>query len=205
MAYGWHFTGATLRDGSPLPEIGEWEQYNGLCVMCKSGLHVGKTPWDALRYAPGENLRYVEYADVQGEHTDKILCRRRRTVVQMDATEMLRYFARMRALSVVHLWEAPEVVLDYLMTGDEQIRAAARDAAWAAAGAAARDAAGAAAWDAAWDAAWAAAWDAARSAAWAAAGDAAWDAATAAGDAAGDEFNALVYECFESVLVSKEE
>jgi len=63
-------------------------------------------------------------------------------------------------------------------------RAAARDAARAAAGAAAwaaaRDAARAAARDAAWAAAWAAAWDAAGDAAWAAAwdaaGDAAWDA-----------------------------
>jgi hypothetical protein len=54
--------------------------------------------------------------------------------------------------------------------------AAARAAAWAAAG----DAAGAAAWDAAWDAARAAAGDAAWDAAWAAAGAAAWDAARAA-------------------------
>ena len=70
--------------------------------------------------------------------------------------------------------------------------AAARDAAWDAAGgaawdaawAAARDAAWAAAGGAAWDAAWAAArdaaWAAARDAAWAAAGGAAWDAAWAA-------------------------
>jgi len=42
---------------------------------------------------------------------------------------MLRYFARMQALSVIHLWEPPQVVCDYLMTGDEGIRAAARAAA----------------------------------------------------------------------------
>src|SRR5262245_14761657 len=62
--------------------------------------------------------------------------------------------------------------------------AAARAAAWDAAGAAARAAAGdaarAAAWDAAGAAAWAAAWDAARAAAWDAARAAAWDAARAA-------------------------
>ena len=78
--YGWHFTGEELRDGSPLPAVGEWEQYDGPCVMCERGLHVGKTPWDALRYSPGANLRYVEYEDVQGEQSDKILCRRRRPV-----------------------------------------------------------------------------------------------------------------------------
>ena len=66
--------------------------------------------------------------------------------------------------------------------------AAARAAAWDAAGAAARDAARAAAWDAAraaaWDAAGAAARDAARDAAWDAAGAAAWAAAGAAARAA---------------------
>jgi len=103
----------------------------------------------------------------------------------------------MQALSVVHLWDAPDVVLDYLMTGDKSIR----DAAWAAARIAARDAARYAAWAAArvaardaaryaaWAAARAAAWDAARYAAWAAA----WAAARAA---AGREFDALIYEQF---------
>jgi hypothetical protein len=66
--------------------------------------------------------------------------------------------------------------------------AAARDAAWDAARDAARAAARAAAWDAAWaaarDAAWAAARDAARDAAWDAARDAAWAAARDAAGAA---------------------
>ena len=57
----------------------------------------------------------------------------------------------------------------------DQERAAARAAAWAAAGDAARAAAWAAAGDAAWAAAGDAAWDAARAAAWAAARAAAWD------------------------------
>jgi hypothetical protein len=83
---------------------------------------------------------------------------------------MLRYFARTQAMSVAHLWDAPDVVAEFLMTGDESIRAAARDAARAAA----------------------------RAAAWAAARDAARDAARAAAWAADRrEFNCLVYECFE--------
>src|SRR5262245_49901989 len=42
--------------------------------------------------------------------------------------DALRYFARWCALSVIHLWPdpgPPDVVLDYLMTGDETIREAA--------------------------------------------------------------------------------
>ena len=95
-----------------------------------------------------------------------------------DATPVYRAFAREEALRVAHLWKAPPVVLQYLRTGDESIREAAYDAAWAATEDAARvatwaaasDAARAAASDAARAAAWDATWAAARAAAWAAAG-----------------------------------
>jgi hypothetical protein len=90
---------------------------------------------------------------------------------------VLREFARECALDVIHLWDAPQIVRDYLESGDDNLRAAAR----AAARVAAWDAARAAAWDAARAAAraaaMAAAGDAAWAAAWAASGDAAWDAA----------------------------
>jgi hypothetical protein len=102
-------------------------------------------------------------------------------MLNADATEkLLRDFGRWCALQVVYLWDAPDVVRQYLETGDESLRKAARDAAWEeasweAARAAARDAA----WAAARDAARAAAWDAARAAA-----NTAWAAAWAAESAA---------------------
>jgi hypothetical protein len=89
----------------------------------------------------------------------------------------IREFSRWCALQVVHLWACPPIVLQYLQTGDDTIRDAAKDATWAAGGDAARAAGG----DAARAAARAAAGDAARAAAWDAMGDAAWDAM---GDAA---------------------
>ena len=59
----------------------------------------------------------------------------------------------MCALDVIHLWDAPDVVIEYLKAGDGNLSAATGVAAWAAASvaarAAARDAAGAAAWGAA--------------------------------------------------------
>ena len=70
----------------------------------------------------------------------------------------------MRALDVIHLWGAPDVVVRYLKTGDESIRSAALDAARTAARTAVWAAARAAAWtastaarDTALDAAWTAA------------------------------------------------
>ena len=172
----YHFVGATLRDGRPIPADGEWLQYDGPMVMCESGLHASLHPFDALQYAPGATLCVVECdADVQHQ-TDKLICRRRKIVARFDATELLWEISRWCALQIIHLWDAPPVVREYLETGNESLRDAAR--------AAARDAAWAAAWEAAWDAAWAAARDAARDAARAAARDAARAAARAAAWAA---------------------
>ena len=185
-----HFVGKTLRDGSPIPKDDVWLEYKGPLVMCKSGLHFSREPFDALHYAPGATLCLVEVGGeiVEPKGEDKGICSRRKIIARMDATELLRYFARMQALSVIHLNEDlcnSELVCDYLMTGDESLRAAAMAAAMAAAWAAARDAA----------------LDAARAAAWAAAWDEALDAAMAAArDAARQHFNDLVYESFEAWL-----
>jgi hypothetical protein len=149
-------------------------------VMCKQGLHASINIMDALEYAPGP---YVWRVNLSGEvikGDDKCVATHREYLWGFDATELLRKHARMSALDVLHLWDAPDVVARYLKTGDESIRAAAWDAAWYAAWYAAGDAARAAAWDAAWAAARAAAWYAAWDAAGAAAGYAAWAAAWAA-------------------------
>ena len=145
----WHFVGDTLRDGSPVPPDGKWLAHSGKLVLCESGLHASPDPFDALQYAPGPILCLVELGGKIVKDADKYVASRRKILRRMDATELLRYFARMQALSVIHLWDPPDVVLDYLMTGDESIWDAARDAAWDA-----RDAARAAARDAAWAAAW---------------------------------------------------
>ena len=156
----YHFVGDTLRDGTPVPKNGVWLKHTGVVRMCESGLHFSYDPFDALEYAPGPILCMVEVDGVVQVGTDKGVCSKRKIIKRFDCTDILNYFARMQALSVIHLWEQtpPDVVLDFLMTGDESLRAAARDAAWAAA----RDAAWAAARAPARDAAWYAAWYAAR-------------------------------------------
>ena len=168
----WHFIADDkLRDGTTAPADGKWLKYDGMLIMCERGLHFSKMPHETLQYAPGATLCLVEVGGevVMGE--DKGVCSQRKIIARMDATELLRFYARMQAVKVLELWdtEPPEVVCDYLMTGDESLRDAARDAAW--------------------DAAWATAWGAAR--------DAAWGAAR---DASNAEFNALVYEAFAEFL-----
>lgn len=220
-----HFVGDTLLDGRPVPADGVWLEHDGPIAICVSGLHASRRPWHALAYAPGPVLCEVEVEGVEAEHDDKLVARRRRIVRRVDLTDDLRAFARQCALDVIHLWEAPDVVRRYLETGDESLRAAARDAAWdvtrdvatddaawAAAWAAVRAAArGDAAWDdAAWYVAWAAAWDAAAAIVRA---DAAWDAvmvdtrdaerAAAAWDAVRDAARAAQGERFDALCAAR--
>jgi hypothetical protein len=185
----WHFVGDTLRDGRPVPKDGEWLVHSGEVELCASGLHASRDAFDALRYAPGSTLCLVECAGHVIEGDDKLVCSERKIVVRMDAERMLRWYARQQALSVVHLWEPPDVVLDYLM-GDDSVRAAAEAAAAAAARAAAAWVAARAAAEAAAAARAAAAWAAARAA----------EAEAVEAEAARSDFNTLVRECFEDWL-----
>ena len=121
----WHWVKKTLRDGSPIPRDGKWLEYKGIIRMCKSGLHASRTPWQALEYACGNTLCLVEVDGIVTEEADKLVCSRRKIIARMDAESLLRYFSRMQALSVVDKWDVPDVVLDWLMTGDKDLQSAA--------------------------------------------------------------------------------
>lgn len=153
----WHFAGKTLRDGRPLPSDNEWLIHDSPAVICESGLHASRRVIDALQYAPGSTICRVTCRKIVAEHeNDKFVCRERRIDWRIEnSDELLRSFSRKAALSVIHLWDAPAIVRQYLETGDETIRDAALAAALAAAWAAAWDAERYGAWAAAWDAAWA--------------------------------------------------
>jgi hypothetical protein len=199
----WHFVSDTLRDGRPVPADGEVLVHEGQLKLCASGLHASKNILDALHYAPGSTICRVEVCGEIIHGNDKLVASERTILWRVSDERILRKFARMCALDVMHLWDAPDIVVQYLKNGDESIRGAARDAADAAD--AAGSAAGAAARDAARDAAWAAAWDATRDAAWAAARDAARDAAWAdAADAAGSAAGAAAWDATRDVAWAKQ-
>jgi hypothetical protein len=210
----WHFCGDTLRDGRPIPPDGEALDHEGELIMCAKGLHASVKIMDALSYSPGYIICRVKCEGIIIKDTDKLVCSKRTIIWRIQGEEVLRLFARQQAFSVIHVWDPPPVVKEYLETGKKEIQAAAGDAAWDAAWDAAGAAARAAAWAAAGDAAWDAARDAARAAAWAAAGDAAGAAAQdaardaaraaawdAAGAAAGDAAQAAARDAAEKQLV----
>ena len=136
----WHFTdGMSLRDGQKLV-VGKEYVFDGEPIMCACGYHASRSVWDALSYAPGNVLSRVECRDVVDSDESKLVCRSRTVLQTLDVENVLWNFARRCALDVIQLWNAPEVVVEYLKTGNEELRDAARDAAW--------DAARDAAWDA---------------------------------------------------------
>ena len=143
---GWHFVGAALRGGRPVPADGEVLRHDGPLSMCNSGLHLSTRTIDALKYAPGSTVCRVRWGGEYQRGGDKIVCRERTILWRVDGEAVLSEFGR-RVMSGGYKWDA----------AGEDCWAAASDAAWdaawaaagAAAGAAARAAAGAAAWDAA--------------------------------------------------------
>ena len=174
MTY-YHFIPANKRlhyGDARVVKVGKTYKVDCKPVLCESGLHACKRLIDALGYAPGPILCKVELGGTIIHDLDKSVATERTVVAMADVSDVLRDFARRCALDVVHLWDAPDVVVRYLKTGDENLRDAARAATW--------DATWAATWDAARTAAWAAAGTAAGTAAWAAA----WAAASAAASAA---------------------
>ena len=177
--YYWYFAPKDRRlrygDGR-LIEVGTTHTVKPPITLCERGLHASKRAIDALRYAPGPIVCRVKIGGGVIHGDDKSCATERTYLSVVDAEDTLRVFVRRCALDVIDLWDAPDVVREYLETGDESIRAAA----WAAARYAARDDARSAAWAVAWAGAWDVVWSGARSAAWAVARDAARDAARAA-------------------------
>jgi len=181
---GWYFSEESrlLRHGDARPiEIGVTHEVDAPIQLCKRGLHASVRAIDALQYAPGPIVWRVELSGKIETGDDKCVATRRKYIGGgVDASAVMRVFARRCALDVAHLWDMPDVVREYLNTGDESLR----DASWTAARAAARAAHDASSWGAIWnasraahaassrDASWDASWDASR--------DAAWDAAATA-------------------------
>ena len=150
---GWHFTAAdcTLGYGDNRKVIAGQtikHKYDEPLIMCRSGLHASKRVIDALAYAPGAYVWRVELGGEIVSGADKMVAMERTALWGYNAADVLHCFARKCALDVVHLWDAPDVVVRYLKTGDESIVSAAYSAAYSA-----YSAAGSAAYSAAYSAA----------------------------------------------------
>jgi len=133
----WHFLASdwTAHGGFKV-EVGKTYKHEGAVKPCQSGLHASVKALDANSFCKGPVVTRVECSGTVVPHEAKLACSERTALWGYDATDELRAFARWAALKVAHLWPKsnpmPEVVRQYLETGDESVRAEARKAAHAA-------------------------------------------------------------------------
>jgi hypothetical protein len=177
--YYWHFisvddTGTPHLghgDGREV-KIGDTLTVDGEPQLCKHGLHASAKLCDATGWAESGNqvLCRVTLGGTVLDGGDKSVANERTVLAILDADaieKLLRDWGRWCALQVIHMWDAPYVVHQYLETGDESLRSAARDATLSSGRATDRVRAR----DAAWSAAFAATIDSAMFAAFSAARD----------------------------------
>ena len=132
---GWWFGREDRKFGYDDREIviGKTHIVVGEIIPCKRGLHLSKRLLDALNHAPGPVIYKVRGSGIivpHGDPVDKYACSERTYLAGgVDISETLRAFACSCALEVVHLWNAPEIVIEYLKTGDRKLRAEAQEAA----------------------------------------------------------------------------
>lgn len=96
----WHFVGAALRDGNPVPADGETLVHYGPVQLCESGLHASRSLLDAARYAP-TRTRWICRVRCGGEvheAPDKLVCTERTILwrVDLDAGSLLEAQRRAR-------------------------------------------------------------------------------------------------------------
>jgi hypothetical protein len=131
----WYFstTEKKLRyeDGRDIA-LGVTHTIEGTPIPCERGLHGSVKLLDALKFAPGPVVWEVKLRGEVVEHGDHDkYAATKRTYLRggVDVSETLRAFSRWAALSVAHLWDMPEVVRQYLETGDKSLVNAAANAA----------------------------------------------------------------------------
>jgi len=151
---GWHFARGDRR--LPFGDrrlIARGATHEAYCtsILRLGGLDGCERITDALDYARGTTLSRIELSGRLARFGDRVYATRRRYIEVMDATNLLRSFARSCALTVSKLWNQQRAVVDYLSSGDDALR----ELVWALAGASMRSPDRAAAW-AAQAAAWAA-------------------------------------------------
>jgi hypothetical protein len=109
----WHWiNGDKLRDGTKAV-VGEWTVRVDDIKLCVKGYHGSYNVLDALKYAPGNTICRVYIKEVL-ESEDKVVGTQRKIIWMADAKEVLVQFAKWCALQVIDLWDAPDVVVEFL-------------------------------------------------------------------------------------------
>lgn len=126
---GWWFSPADecLPNGEELPIAVGVTHTRKMPELCAS-----PTVLDALGYAHGPILWRVRLAGRTKHGHDRSFATKRTYLATLDAAPLLHEFTRQCALTVIDLWDAPQIVRDYFASGDETRRPAAHEACFSA-------------------------------------------------------------------------
>lgn len=119
MVLAWHFTGETLRDGTPVPKPNEKLTITGKVVLCKNGYHGSEKLFDALRHAP--YVTYVHRVDITGDlaydyyYNDKLVGSERTILWTTPAKDILYSKSK---LIVEYLTHNKEKLINHPITGN---------------------------------------------------------------------------------------
>lgn len=108
-------------------ELGVTHSVPGRPRVCSHGLHGSRDILAALEYAPGPVVWRVILLGEISDGGDRIAAHRRQYIAGgIDIENDLSCFARLCALDVIDLWDAPAAVIEWLHSdGEAHIRAAA--------------------------------------------------------------------------------
>ena len=127
----YHFTSDQLRDGRPIPPVGEWLIHEGPLEMRCQGLHASAHPFDALTYAPGRGFIGSNWMERCCKQATRFAPGNGRSSNQSTLPTCFKNTLAGLPDAVEQYWpEAPEVVVHFLKTGEGA--AEAGEAAWAA-------------------------------------------------------------------------
>ena len=139
----WHFTKLDCKlryDDGRKVVAGETLTVDRDPILCKRGLHASERIIDALVNAPGLYVWSVELGGKRIDGDDKSVAQSRTALWGYDATDVILAWSRRVALDKIERhWDTskfgamPDVVMQFLRTGDKKIAAEAARAAWAAA------------------------------------------------------------------------
>ncbi len=105
-----------------LVEVGEKLTVDGEIVPSSRGIHASRDAMDALMYAPGPVAVRGNAAGTIVQGRNNLVCSEFTVLAIVDASEVLRRFARMCALDVAHLWSPAPDTVRFLRTGDPALR-----------------------------------------------------------------------------------
>lgn len=110
-------------DARSVAPVGVTLRHDGVLAPRAVGLFASVRARDALMFGGGCTVQRVACGGEIVQDDRSLACSERTVLWSADATKEIQVFARWCVSQVVHLWDAPQTVLDFLPTGESVAQA----------------------------------------------------------------------------------